>query len=142
MKEIFIGQIVAGVAGDGRYLKPGHPKTIVLNLSAEVDKDVKAIDLRDHDEVDFSTSSLIARYGDPFWDNDKYGIPYTDTGVEKSINDYLYKVGRPGDVSWSELDRQSNGIADFDMSGELTLSFLPDLGGDVQDDAGAGASPE
>lgn len=122
--EKVLGHLVATSSGDGRYAR-GVVRTVPLTVVASVFPDTIE---RDADgNVAEAVCYFEARFDRARWDVRQFGFMYTDTGVAKAVNDFLARLGYRGKVSWSEMGRQEDEVADFDMEYGLLDEIWPEL---------------
>jgi len=78
------------------------------------------------DDGDDPYGSLLADFSKSRWDIYKLGLMYTDSGVERGVQQILKRAGFKHwrDLCWSEQGRQSELYADFDMGRELTKELM------------------
>jgi hypothetical protein len=129
----WLGSVVVQPDGSGIYSK-GRTKPFEMFIKVEVPKE--EIERNDDGTIDFALCYFSGLYNFDDWHeaNQNYqDLPYTDMGIQKSVNNFLATLGFEGKVDWSEHGRQTPGEADFDMDYELIDEIWPELRHEVRE---------
>lgn len=120
----WLGSVTVTSSGDGHYApKRVQPITVSLlvDINPEIERDEAGL-------ISFAHCFFKAYYDDENWhDRELKGrdLPYTDSGTENGINEFLKELGYDGRVGWSEHGRQTVGECDFDMDYSLIHQIFP-----------------
>ncbi|NTF17147.1 hypothetical protein G6L37_01715 [Agrobacterium rubi] len=122
----WLGSVVVQPDGSGIYSKD---RTEPFEVHIKVEVPPTSIERREDGTIDFALCYFTAHYNHEDWHRDKdcSDLPYTDDGVENSVNAFLESLGYDGTVNWSEHGRQKAEEADFDMDYKLIDQIWPTL---------------
>lgn len=122
----WLGSLVVTPDGSGYYSK-GRTTPLTMHIRVEVVPET--VERRYDGQIDFALCYFTAHYEHEAWHEqpDFQDIPYTDKGIENSINAFLRELGYDGRVNWSEHGRQAAMDADFDMDYGLLDQIFPHL---------------
>ena len=122
----WLGSVTVQPDGSGIY---ASDRTKPFEMHIKVEVPPEDIERTEDGSISFALCYFTGHYNYEDWHEDKdcVDIPYTDDGVEKSVNAFLKGIGLDGTVNWSEHGRQKAGEADFDMDYELIDQIWPDL---------------
>lgn len=122
----WLGSVIVMPDGSGLYSK-GRTKPFEMHIKVEVPP--SEIERLEDGTIDFALCYFSGLYAFEDWHEEglEYrDLPYTDAGIENSVNDFLRTLGLDGHVAWSEHGRQTAGEADFDMDYKLIDQIWPD----------------
>jgi hypothetical protein len=122
----WLGSVVVEPDGSSLYSK-GRTKPFEMHIKVEVPP--SEIDRLDDGTIDFALCYFSGLYSFEDWHEEglEYrDLPYTDDGIENSVNEFLKTLGFDGHVNWSEHGRQTAGEADFDMDYGLIDQIWPE----------------
>lgn len=122
----WLGSVMVEPDGSGIY-SADRMKPFEMHIKVEVPP--TSIERREDGSIEFALCYFSGHYNHEDWheDPDCYDVPYTDDGVENSVNAFLKHLGYDGTVNWSEHGRQKAEEADFDMDYELIDQIWPEL---------------
>ncbi len=122
----WLGSVTVQPDGSGHYAK-GRTNPFEMFIKVEVPPG--QIDRREDGSIEFALCYFSGLYSYDDWHQPGLGyndLPYTDNGIENSVNDFLKSIGLDGGVNWSEHGRQIPGEADFDMDYGLIDQIWPE----------------
>jgi hypothetical protein len=122
----WLGSVTVEPDGSGLYSKD-RTKPFEMHIKVEVPP--SEIERREDGTIDFALCYFSGLYDFEDWHEEglEYrDLPYTDMGIQNSVNEFLRTLGLDGHVNWSEHGRQTAGEADFDMDYELIDQIWPE----------------
>lgn len=122
----WLGTVTVEPDGSGLYSK-GRTKPFEMHIKVEVPP--SEIERLDDGTIDFALCYFSGLYAFEDWHEERLeyrDLPYTDMGIQNSVNEFIAKLGLEGHVNWSEHGRQTAGEADFDMDYELIDQIWPE----------------
>lgn len=122
----WLGSVTVHPDGSGIYSK-GRTKPFEMHIHVEIPP--TEIERSEDGSIDFALCYFSGYYNHEDWHEapDFRDLPYTDAGVENSVNEFLSGLGLKGTVAWSEHGRQNAEQADFDMDYGLIDELWPEL---------------